>query len=57
MGSLGHYAPDEIKEPLLFSTELAATFKKIPESKQKDKGTQLYEKNTQGIIYVRTNGD
>jgi competence protein ComEC len=57
MGSLGHYAPDEIKDPLLFSTELAATFKKIPESKQKDKGTQLYETNTQGIIYVRTNGD
>jgi len=57
LGSLGHYAPNQIRKPLLFSTEIAATFKRLPKAEQKKKGTQLYEKNTEGIIYVRTDGD
>jgi len=56
MGSLGRYAPTKIKKPLLFSTELAATFKRLPKAEQKKAGVQLYEKNTEGIIYVRTDG-
>lgn len=57
MGSLGHYAPRKLKRPILFSTELAATFKRLPKAEQKKKDTQLYEKNTEGIIYIRTNGN
>jgi len=57
LGSLGHYAPLEVEKPLLFSTEVAATFKKIPESKLGEKGTQQYEKTTYGLINVRTDGN
>jgi hypothetical protein len=57
LGSLGHYAPPEIEKPLLFSTEIAATFKKIPESKLKERGHHLYEKNIHGMLHVRTDGD
>ena len=57
LGSLGHYSPPEIAEPLLFSTEIAATFKKIPESKLKEKGPQQYEKTVHGLIHVRTDGN
>lgn len=56
LGSLGHYAPRTIKKPCLFSTEIAATFKKIPESRLEDKGVHLYEKTTHGLINIRTNG-
>jgi len=57
LGSLGHYAPPEIKKPLLFSTEIAATFKKIPESKLGEKGPRLHEKTIHGMINVRTDGN
>jgi len=56
LGSLGRYSYDKIQEPLLFSTELARTFKKIPESKLKDRDKQLYEMRSEGVITVRTNG-
>ncbi len=57
LGSLRHYAQPEIDKPLLFSTEIAATFKKIPDSKLEAKGTQLYEKTIHGMINIRTNGN
>ena len=57
LGSLGHYAPPEIEKPLLFSTEIAATFKPIPESKLGEKGRHLYEKNIYGMINVKTDGN
>jgi len=57
LGSLGHYAPPEIDKPLLFSTEIAATFKKIPESKLGEKGLRLHEKTIHGMINVRTDGN
>lgn len=57
LGSLGHFAPPEIEKPLLFSTEIAATFKKIPESKLGEKGLQLHEKTIHGMINVRTDGN
>ena len=57
LGSLGHYAPPEIGKPLLFSTEVAATFKKIPESKLEEKGLRQYEKTIYGMINVRTDGN
>jgi len=57
LGSLGHYAPPEIEKPLLFSTEIAATFKKIPESKLGEKGLRLHEKTIHGMINIRTDGN
>ena len=56
LGSLGHYAPTIIEELLLFSTEVAATFKEVKIDSQK-KGYQLYEKTTHGLINIRTNGE
>ena len=56
LGSLGRYAPDAVEKPLLFSTEVAATFKKV-EVSPTDKAAQLYEKTTHGLINVRTNGE
>jgi beta-lactamase superfamily II metal-dependent hydrolase len=56
LGSLGHYAPLEIEEPLLFSTEIAATFKKISESKLQKRDPHLYERTLFGMINVRTDG-
>jgi len=56
LGSLGRYAPDVIEKPLLFSTEIAATFKGV-DSSSEDKGVQLYEKTNYGLINVRTNGE
>lgn len=57
LGSLGRYAPRKIEKPVLFSTELAAAFKKIS-SKTIDKQIHhLYEKSIYGMIHVRTNGD
>jgi hypothetical protein len=57
LGSLGHYAPPKIEKPLLFSTEIAATFKKIPESQLGEKGHNIYEKSIHGLIHVRTDGN
>lgn len=57
LGSLGHNAPHEIEKPLLFSTEIAATFKKIPESQLGEKGRHLHEKTIHGMIHVRTDGN
>lgn len=54
LGSLGHYAPRNIKKPLLFSTEIAATFKKVAVPGQPT--MHLYEKSIEGIIHLRTNG-
>jgi len=56
LGSLGHYAPDVIEKPLLFSTEIAAAFKRV-ESSSKDIGIQLYEQTIKGLVNVRTNGE
>ena len=56
LGSLGRYAPDFIDKPLLFSTEVAATFKSIKEASL-DTGYYLYEKVNHGLINVRTNGE
>lgn len=56
LGSVGHYAPNVIERPLLFSTEVAATFKRV-NAKSEDTGIQLYEKTTRGLINVRTNGE
>lgn len=57
LGSLGHYSTRKIKKPLLFSTELSATFRKIPKSELKKKDIpHLFEKINLGIIHVRTNG-
>jgi hypothetical protein len=55
LGSLGKYASAAMKEPLIFSTEIAATFKTV-EVDSDEEGPQLYEKTIQGIIYVRSNG-
>ena len=57
LGSLGHYAPPEIEKPLLFSTEIAATFHPIPVYKLREKGPYVYEKNIHGMIHVRTDGN
>jgi len=56
LGSLGRYAPNIIEKPLLFSTEIAATFKGV-DSTSEDMGIQLYEKTNHGLINVRTNGE
>lgn len=56
LGSLGRYAPEIIEKPLLFSTEVAATFKRIKSSPE-EKGIHLYEQTTRGLINVRTNGE
>lgn len=56
LGSLGHYAPDVIEKPLLFSTEVAATFKKV-EAEPSATGVHLYEKTSRGLINVRTDGE
>jgi competence protein ComEC len=56
LGSLGRYAPEIIEKPLLFSTEVAATFKRV-DHKSEEKGIHLYEKITHGLINVRTNGE
>jgi beta-lactamase superfamily II metal-dependent hydrolase len=55
LGSLGRYAPEMVKEPLLFSTEIAATFKRIPDNQKN--GVQIYEKCIHGLINVRSNGE
>jgi competence protein ComEC len=57
LGSLGKYAPRKIRKPLLFSTELGATFKKIPNTRIDDRSDYLYEKRTYGLVNVRTNGE
>lgn len=56
LGSLGRYAPNALEKPLLFSTEVAATFKEVEVSSLK-KGIHLYEKTTHGLINVRTSGE
>lgn len=63
LGSLGKYAPGEVARPLLFSTEVAATFKPISAEQIAglDAGTgkpvaHLYEKTVHGLINVRTDG-
>lgn len=59
LGSLGKHSPTKIERPLVFSTEIAATFKRI---KKKDfahmssKRFHIYEKVIQGVIHVRTDG-
>ena len=71
LGCLGRYAPSQVQKPLLFSTEIAATFRPVPASKiseldktakevesasKKDISVHLYEKTLHGMINVRTNG-
>jgi beta-lactamase superfamily II metal-dependent hydrolase len=55
LGSLGHYSPNVVEKPLLFSTEIAATFK-CADSNSEKTGFQLYEKVNHGLVNVRTNG-
>jgi ribonuclease BN (tRNA processing enzyme) len=71
LGCLGRYAPSEVQQPLIFSTEIAATFKPLsasqiseldmPEKKlestsKKDTRIHLYEKTIHGLITIRTDG-
>ncbi len=56
LGSLGRYAANAVEKPLLFSTEVAATFKKV-EVQSKDTAPHLYEQTNKGLINVRTNGE
>jgi hypothetical protein len=62
-GRLGKYAPEEVARLLLFSTEVAATFKPIStdqiarldaRSAPRKGGAHLYEKTVHGLINVRT---
>lgn len=67
LGCLGRYSPQNVERPLLFSTEIAATFKPIsgsqidgldanagePGAKPK---AHTYEKTIHGMITVRTDG-
>lgn len=56
LGCLGRFASQTAEEPILFSTELAATFKEVTiDSDESDR--QLYEKTIHGMIYIRSNGD
>ena len=56
LGSLGKFSSQIIDQPLIFSTELAATFHMIdPIPGSED--AQLYEKTIQGVISVRSNGE
>jgi len=60
LGCLGKYAPKNIERPLIFSTEIAATFKEITDTElahMSTKSKMLYEKTIQGVIHVRTDGD
>ncbi len=58
LGSLGQHAPANLDRPLVFSTEVAATFKPIPRSKAKKiSKTFLYEKSIHGMINIRTDGE
>jgi beta-lactamase superfamily II metal-dependent hydrolase len=56
LGSLGHYAPNVVEKPLVFATQVAATFKRVTVNSKKQ-GPQLYEKTTYGLVNVRTNGE
>jgi len=71
LGCLGRYAPSEVQQPLIFSTEIAATFKPLsarqigeldmPEEKyeresKKAARIHLYEKTAHGLITIRTDG-
>ena len=56
LGSLGRYSPNSVEKPLLFLTEVAATFKQV-DVKSLDTGYQLYEKTNHGLINIRTNGE
>jgi len=59
LGSLGRHAPSNMDRPLVFSTEIAATFKEISEKEfahMNTKSTPLYEKAIQGVIHVRSDG-
>jgi len=58
LGSLGKYAPKNIAKPLVFATEVAATFKEISAADLKNMSTtkMLYEKTIQGVIHIRTDG-
>jgi beta-lactamase superfamily II metal-dependent hydrolase len=57
LGALGHGSPQSLGQPLLFSTEIAATFKPIPKNRIDKTGIQLYEKSLKGNIFIRTNGE
>jgi hypothetical protein len=71
LGCLGRYAPSGVVQPLVFSTELAATFKPLSASRiseldkpkeklesisKKDTRVHLYEKTMHGMINIRTDG-
>lgn len=58
LGSLGYYSSDDVEIPLIFSTEIARTFKEIKDKELKNtKGKPFYEKAIKGIIHVRTDGN
>ena len=60
LGSLGKYSPTHLKKPLVFSTEVAATFHEISDEEldhMADPRFPIYEKVAEGIIHVRTDGN
>jgi len=72
LGCLGRYASPQVQTPLLFSTELAATFspisakqvneldmpaKKMESMSKEGARVYLYEKTSHGIIHVRSDGE
>jgi hypothetical protein len=71
LGCLGRYAASEVQQPLIFSTEIAATFKPLSASQiseldmpakkaesasKKTTRLHLYEKTIHGMITIRTDG-
>ena len=56
LGSIGRFASNLVELPLIFSTEIAATFKTI-DVDSLAKGPRLYEKSIFGLVNIRSNGE
>jgi beta-lactamase superfamily II metal-dependent hydrolase len=56
LGAVGRYASNTAEMPLVFSTEIAATFKSVEVSSLAT-GARLYEKSIFGMINIRSNGE
>ena len=56
LGTITRYS--RVEEPAVFSTELAACFRKLSGQQLKDfkKGKNLYERAIKGIIHLRSSG-
>jgi len=61
LGSLGKCAPMRVERPIVFCTEVAATYKQIKikqlEEESKKKIPNVYEKAIYGLINVRSDGE